>query len=66
MFRYHSENMITRYIKKLENKDYSLVHGMIPLGSCTMKLNATSELIVLFYFKSFILIFFFKNLSIQQ
>ncbi|MBK7808469.1 MAG: hypothetical protein IPJ51_19590 [Saprospiraceae bacterium] len=34
-----------RYIKSLENKDLSLVHSMISLGSCTMKLNAASEMI---------------------
>ena len=34
-----------RYLKLLENRDYSLTHGMIPLGSCTMKLNATTEMI---------------------
>ena len=33
-----------RYIKKLENKDLSLVHAMISLGSCTMKLNAATEM----------------------
>ncbi len=42
---YHSETAMLRYLKQLENKDYSLVHGMIPLGSCTMKLNATSEML---------------------
>jgi glycine dehydrogenase len=42
---HHSELEITRYMKKLENKDVSLVHAMIPLGSCTMKLNATAEMI---------------------
>ncbi|GAA5534933.1 aminomethyl-transferring glycine dehydrogenase [Deinococcus aluminii] len=42
---HHSEHGMLRYLKTLENRDYSLVHGMIPLGSCTMKLNATTEMI---------------------
>ncbi|EMR02327.1 Glycine dehydrogenase [Cesiribacter andamanensis AMV16] len=42
--RYHIEHEMLRYIKRLENRDLSLVHSMISLGSCTMKLNATSEM----------------------
>ncbi len=42
---YHSEHEMLRYIKSLENKDLSLCHSMISLGSCTMKLNATTEMI---------------------
>lgn len=42
---HHSESAMLRYIKSLENKDLALNHAMIPLGSCTMKLNATSEMI---------------------
>ncbi len=42
---YHAEHEMLRYLKRLENKDISLVHSMISLGSCTMKLNATTEMI---------------------
>ena len=42
---FHTETRMMRYLKQLENKDLSLVHSMIPLGSCTMKLNAATELI---------------------
>ncbi len=43
--RYHGEHEMLRYINRLASKDLSLVHSMITLGSCTMKLNATSEMI---------------------
>jgi len=42
---YHSEHEMVRYLKRLENRDLSLVHSMIALGSCTMKLNASSEMV---------------------
>jgi len=42
--RHHTEHEMLRYIKRLESRDLSLVHSMISLGSCTMKLNATSEM----------------------
>ena len=42
---HHSETQMVRYIRSLEAKDLTLVHSMIPLGSCTMKLNATSEMV---------------------
>ena len=43
--RYHAEHELLRYMRKLESRDLSLVHSMISLGSCTMKLNATAEMV---------------------
>ncbi|MDR3352614.1 MAG: aminomethyl-transferring glycine dehydrogenase [Zoogloeaceae bacterium] len=43
--RYHTEHAMLRYLKKLQNRDLALDHAMIPLGSCTMKLNATSAML---------------------
>src|SRR5690606_23747578 len=42
---HHSETEMLRYIHTLQGRDLSLAHSMIPLGSCTMKLNATSEML---------------------
>ncbi|MFO1418828.1 MAG: aminomethyl-transferring glycine dehydrogenase [Methylotetracoccus sp.] len=47
--RYHSETEMLRYIRRLGNRDIALDRGMIPLGSCTMKLNATTEMLPVTY-----------------
>ena len=43
--RYHSEHEMLRYLRRLSDRDLALDRTMIPLGSCTMKLNATSEMV---------------------